>query len=520
MGNKWILFMCFGIIALSVVSCSYASNETDILNNTINTVSINITSGNFESDNYNNDSFEDLNSNIDNISIYYGERIDIDWRFDEHSNCTVYIDNKLVNFISDLRFGGTINMYNYEFNYYYEDFLKSIYPDVGLHNISIIFEFDTPQKYDITMESYKNNFEDSRYVYNVLLFHFNFNENYKAKKRYSYNAALNILKKDKTVHITNISSFASYTNPILYNVIVDNIENSTFVLISNKTGIVTEDIGFGGMKQEFSFDKLRHKIKPGVYNLTVVNDHDNTVDTASFTLYNDIIINTTYKIEDNNVILNVELWCEYDTPIKFTMHKLINGTEYKYRVVSKEILANPNNHKFNFEICFDDVDNNNYTIDIWDYYYRIDEISFTVNYTHVNETEIYDDSCDVNETSNVSDIVKRNVSGGNDSNIDINGTNSKDTNNTDVNQNLIKNSTHSNSYRYHKSDVDYFRKVISDFGDLSSSVDSISGDDTNSYELIKKADLNSSNNVFSNLGIIILLFIVFMIGFLMFKREY
>ena len=503
--------MCFGIIALSVVSCSYASNETDILNNTINTVSINNTSRNFESDNYNNDSFEDLNSDIDNISIYYGERIDIMGGFDEYGNCTVYIDNKLVNFISDLKYG-TINMYNYDYRHY-EDFLKSIYPNVGLHNMSILFEFENPHKYDVTIEMSK---ED---ISNVLWFHFNVNENSKAKKKYSYNTTLNIQKKEKTVDIINISS-ASYTNPLRYDVIVVNPDNSSFIFISNKTNIVIWDSSFGYKERTYSFEGLRHKIKPGVYSLTVVNDYDNTFDTASFTLCNDIIINTTYNIKDNDVIFNVKLWCEYNTPIKFTMQKLINGTEYEYRVITKEILANTSNHKFNFEICFDDVDNNEYYVSISDYWSIIDFFYLTVNYTYVNETEICDDSFDVNETSNVSDIVKRNVSGGNDSNIDINGTNSEGTNNTDVNQILIKNSTHSNSYRYHKSDVDYFRKVISDFGDLSSSVDSISGDDTNSYELIKKADLNSSNNIFSNLGIIILLFIVFMIGFLMFKREY
>ena len=503
--------MCFGIIALSVVSCSYAGNETDILNDTVNTVSINVPSVDLESDNYDNDSFEEVNSGIDNISIYYGERIDIDWGFDEQGNCTVYIDNKLVNFISDLRSGGTINMYNY----YYEDFLNSIYPDVGLHNMSIIFEFNTPQKYDVTMERYKEDLEDSSYVYNVLGFHFNVNENFKAKKRYSYNTTLNILKKDKTVHIINMSPFASYSNPLLYNVIVDNPENSSFVFISNKTGIVISDISFGDIERTYSFEGLLHKIMPGVYNLTVVNDYDNIFDTASFTLFNDIIINTTYNIKDNDVILNVELRCEYNTPIQFAMYELINGTPFEYRVITKEILANANNHKFNFEICFDEVDNNDYYVAISDYWGNLDYFYFMVNYTFVNETGIGEDIGDVNESLNVSVIVKRNVLGGyNGSNAVGNGANG-----TGADLDLKENSADSNPHQSHKSNA-HGREVISDFGDLVSSIVSSSNENANSYELVGKSALKSSNNIFSNLGIIILLFIVFMIGFLMFKREY
>ena len=168
--------MCFGIISLFVASSSYATNETDILNDTVDRVNINTQSFDLESENYDAGSFDDANSDIDNISIYYGERIDIDWGLEEQGNCTVYIDNKRVNFISDLKYG-TINMYNYDYNNY-EDFLNSIYPDAGLHNMSIIFEFDTPQKYDVTMETYK----DDSDKFNVLWFHFNVNEDLKAKK--------------------------------------------------------------------------------------------------------------------------------------------------------------------------------------------------------------------------------------------------------------------------------------------------------------------------------------------------
>ena len=61
MGNKWILFMCFGIISLLVASCSYATNETDILNDTVDTSSINTKSVDLEYENYDNNSFEDAN---------------------------------------------------------------------------------------------------------------------------------------------------------------------------------------------------------------------------------------------------------------------------------------------------------------------------------------------------------------------------------------------------------------------------------------------------------------------------
>ena len=408
----------------------------------------------------------------------------------------------MVNFISDLKYG-TINMYNYDYNNY-KDFLNSIYPDAGLHNISIIFEFDTPQKYDVTMKTYKDDSEDY-YDYNVLWFHFNINENLKAKKRYAYNTILNILKKEKTIHITNISS-ASYTNPLRYDVIVANPDNSSYVFISNKTGIVISDTSFGYRERTYSFDGLRHKMKPGVYSLTVVNDYDNTFDTAPFTLCNDIIISTTYKIKENDVILNVEIWCEYNTPIEFTMQKLINGTEYEYRTITREISASTNNHKFNFEICFDDVDPNGYLVSISDYWSTIDFFNLTVDYNSVNETGISEDNNDVNETVNVSNKYN------NDSNINGNG--------TGTNLNLKENNADPHSYKSHESKGNDFKEVISGFGDFIESKDSISSENTNSYEIISKSALKSSNNIFSNLGIIILLFIAGIIGYLKFKREY
>lgn len=499
--------MCFWIIALFVASCSYASNETDILNNTIDTDCINIPLSDLESDSYDNDSFEDMNSDIDNISIYYGERIDINWDFEENCSCTVYIDDKLANFLYDSGYG-TVNMYYYDYTEY-NDFLNSVYPDEGLHNISITFEFDTPQKYDIVVEVFRDELENSR-VINYVWFYFHVNEDIKPHKRYSYNTTLNILKKDKTVHIMNISS-ASYSNPLCYEVIVDNPENSSFIFISNKTDIVISDISFGHMERTYYFDGLKHKIKPGVYNLTVVNEYDNTFDTASFTLCNDIIIDTTYKIKDNNVIFNVELECEYNTPIEFALYRIINGIPYEYRIVSKDILANTNAPKFNFEICFNDVEYSDYYISISDYWSTIDYFYFTVNYTNVDEYRSDNDIGVMNETVNVTDIVLKNISGIYGSNVSDNGANT----NLDLKENIAK----SNLYHAHKFNAEDIREGMGDFGDLISSVDSISREDANSYNLISKSPLKLSKNIFSNSGIIILLFIVFIIGFLMFKRE-
>ena len=81
----------------------------------------------------------------------------------------------------------------------------------------------------------------------------------------------------------------------------------------------------------------------------------------------------------------------------------------------------------------------------------------------------------MNETVNISDIVKRNTSGiYNDNDMEGN-----DTNGVDANLDLKENSTNSNSQQSHKSNGEDFREKNSDFGDLISSVDSISGKDTN-----------------------------------------
>lgn len=509
MRNRLILIICFGIIALFVASCSYASNETDFLNNTISTDNITVLSVDLKSDN--NDKIN-IDSDIDNISIDYGERIDIDWDcealsgdFNEHCNCHVYIDGKLVNFISDLY---DVNMYYY--NFQDSNFLNSIYPDVGLHNFSVIFEFDTPQKYDVSLESYKK-YDDT--IYKVLFFKFNVNENSEAKKRYSYNTTLNILNKDKTVHIRNISLLTTYKNPLFYKVIVDNPDNSFFIIISNTDGIIHYDYG-SGRNNDFDFQDLKNKIKPGVYNLTVVNDFDNTFDTASFTLFNDIIINTTYKIENNDVIIDVKLWSEYTTPIQFNMYK-INGTVYEqYRSITKEISVNDNNHNFNLKIRFNNVDNENYDVVILDYYNIIDDINFTVNYTFINETKINEDIININKTVKISDNVENNLSDDNRSNT---GGNANSINNTNYNSDLKENTSDSNSQ---KSNVyDDFKKVISGLGDLANNVNSISNENVNSYEIIKNS-ASKSLDMFSNMGILILLLIAFIVGFLRLKHEY
>lgn len=502
MDIKWILFLCLVIFMLSATSCSYA-NKTNTLNYTYGTVSINDSPLDLKSNSNFNNSFNKVNSNSDNFSIYYGERIEIDGISDVKYNCTVFIDNKLVNFISN--FSTTVNMYNYD-----SVMLNSFYPNVGLHNLSIIFEFDTPQKYDVKIDSFKKEHipDYNKSMNHCLQFWFNVNDESTAKKRYSYNTTFNILKK-KTVHIINISSFATYSNELLFNVMVDNPENSSFCFISNKTGVVADDSyrGYGLLGDMYDFDNLRYKINPGVYNLTIVNTYDNTFDTASFILYNDISINTTYKIKDNDVILNVEMWCEYNTPIQFRMNKLINETRYDYRVISKEILSNDNNHKFNFEICFNNVDNNDYWVDIWDYQNRIDEIYFTVN-AFVDETEISGDIIDVNETGD----VEKNVSNSYGNNAGVNGFGD--------NLNLKGNSTNSNSHKIFNVHNNDFREVINGCGGFTSKIDFISSENANSYEINEKSVSKSVNNMFSNLGIIILVLIAFMLGFFRFKRQY
>lgn len=195
------------------------------------------------------------------------------------------------------------------------------------------------------------------------------------------------------------------------------------------------------------------------------------------------------------------------------MFKLINETAYEYRIITKEILVYDDNHKFNFEVCFNDVDNNDYCIYIFDYSGNLDYFYFTVNYTFVDETEIIEEIKDVNDTVNISDNVEGNVSDGYNSNNTVGNGNSS-------NLNLKGNITDYNSHQSYKSDVcdDDFREVVSDFGDLVSSVDSISSENANSYELIEKSVSKSVSNIFSNLGIVILLFIAFIVGFLYFKR--
>lgn len=525
MWNGWILFTCFGIIALSVVSCSYANNEIDILNNT---VGINTPPVDLESNNQNNDILDDANSNI---SIYYGERIDLDWEYDEpkdgelgwdyneHCNCTVYIDNKLVNFIQDFKYGRTINMYNYD-SYYSED-LNSIYPNVGLHNISIIFEFNNPQKYDITINKYKNESED-RYICNVLLFRFNINDDSEAKKRYSYNATLNILKKDKTVHITNISSFATYREyPLI--VFFSNV-SSCYIIISNETEIILFRNYYSpdGYCYINFFVDLENKIRPGIYNFTVVNEYDNTFDSSLFNFYNDLRVNVTYNIKGNDVIFNVDAWCEFNCYLAFELFIIINETYKTYMDIIKEISIKNNNYKLNFDVCFNNIENNYYYANCYKInlidgsYYSIGDFSFLINNTFVNETGFIEDVSDVNETDNVSDIVEKNVSNTyNGNNTDGDGTGG---NGTGDNLNLKGNSTNSHS---HKSNVhnDDFKEVISGFGDLASSVDPVSSEHANSYELIEKSTSKSSDNIFANLGIIILLLIALIVGFLRFKRE-
>ena len=59
-----------------------------------------------------------------------------------------------------------------------------------------------------------------------------------------------------------------------------------------------------------------------------------------------------------------------------------------------------------------------------------------------------------------------------------------------------------------------FKEIVGDFGE------SISSENSNSYDIIKNSAFKSTNNLISSLEFVILLFIVFIVGFLKFKYKY
>ena len=156
--------------------------------------------------------------------------------------------------------------------------------DVGLHNISLIFNFNNFKSKDV------NIFLDENSTLN-----FKFNKNYGSHitDTFVYYSTWNILKKDKTIHILNFT-YNNLCEMGEYIIHMDNLDlweddNSPYleilycgpfgIIISSNNKIIYKesDTGiFEGLRELYEIYEV------GVYNFTVINFLDGTMDSVLF----------------------------------------------------------------------------------------------------------------------------------------------------------------------------------------------------------------------------------------------
>ena len=500
--NKIILILCMFFI-ISMISVTHATHE---LNETLENDELLI--------NYNNsfDTLEDNEtSNYNNyqlkpeITIVKSEDIPIKINSPVSGEITVCIDSK---YNSSLSFEGNevIKVPTYDplyFSYFDTDFINL---DVGIHNVSFLLYLNTDDYYTTNfsiINSYLTIDIIQNYSFNLPNYSFNFPK---------YEINLNVIKKNKTVHILDVDSA-----PISYILNVkfkcDNDEDEFCVIVSKEDNIIEtwlENYEFN-QNSDSIFEFEWYDIKPvGKYNITVVNLKDGTSDSAPFNVYNEIkLINSTYRINNDNMDVYIELESEYNTTIE--SYVWVNGT--CLHSIMKNILVNSNNHNFNFEFNFNNLLPGKYEFilsDKWYIYSFPFEIknNSDVNYSNYNGSI---DDVPINITLNNTEIVFNSTFDDSNSNISIfNDKNNSDSD--DSNHNGFNNSNHRQFHEKNKN-IDLKRNI----GDLISS--SSQDDSIKSYELSKKSVSKSVKNIYTTIGLIILFILSFLIGYFKFRKN-
>ena len=227
---------------------------------------------------------------------------------------------------------------------------------------------------------------------------------------------------------------------------------------------------------------------------------------ALFRFFNDLqIINSTYSIKNNCVNFFININSEYNLSVEAYVWDL-NET-YSPSII-KNISINENSNEFYLNFTFNNLTPNNYECVFNqrdNYECVLLKIPFVI--TNYSETE-YSNNQNKNDTLNMTinstyndSIVNMSISGNNNSHSGL--SNNGSLNNTNQ---QITNKNQNNSVK------DKIKSVG------NNNIKSKNNDDSSKYyELSEKNVSKSINNIWINLGLIIILFISLLIGYIKFK---
>ena len=494
--NKKLMILLLLILVILQISSVNAYNKTefDIINEKINStdgLKLHINNA-FHEDNIS----ESNEYNGNKMEFNQGDMIPIHINSLKNGELKVLVDDKEYgswNFSKN----ETILIPTYNLESFDNDSIMNI--DVGLHNISFIFNFKYYSRYtaDISID------ENSALTFQI-------NKKYTTHdftNRYTYNSTLNILKKEKSIHIVKFK---------YYNLIdggdcqihVDNYQEELIfyygIIISNKEEIIYKE-RFYIPHVEFTTDMgLYYVQNVGFYNFAVVNLVDGTSDSIIFkaSKYKPNL-NISYIINESNITFQI-INPKYDYYLPDYVITVDNLT--------KEIIMLPENGTACI-VSFENLNHGIHTMTLYCYEYTyiesfFYEMTFKIGNNSSNPYQginsfINQSNSDNNVSHNLT-FIKGNRTG---NNINLVGGDGK-------NHNHIRNS---NSKK--KNNVEFKEeRITSAFGDIKSSDLSEDLSTQKSYEIVEKSILNS-NHVFIQLSLIIIVFLSLVIGYFKFKKN-
>ena len=476
MFNKKILLM-ISLFLIVILQISFVSaqndNQTEIIDESSEYCK---TDNNLSSDFQNNIE----NDDCDVIERYQG---DIPIRIDSPSSgvLTIFIDGREYD-LWPFDEKDIIHISTYNFKSFDDDSYRNI--DVGQHNLSLIFDFDMVGCDDAEI------FLDENSVLN-----FKFSNPITDNYRYTYNATLNILKKDRTIHISEFT-FYNLLKPAQCVIRIDNLEryyDEEYFFPGLMGVIVKKDKEvfkwmYYELENPFIIDFVLDE--EGVYNFTVINFIDGTMDWVMFKAekYRPEF-NVSYIIDKNTIKINLanltDCYNDWAKIIVDNISKELPLYEYKQNnwTVTFENLSS-GVHSLNIEFCGDSW--------IEDVYYNatfvIEEGSdFDKGDVSLNNSDYTNSS--VSEENYTSGLIKSNgTSGG----LPHSGEVIK--NHRAGNSHSVKNTVNSQE--------SVMNSLIGDAGsDSSSSL-------KKSHEIVKKSIFNLNNDLIPFLFIVIVIILL------------
>ena len=502
MSNKGIvLFLVFLLLFISYTSFVSAAENNETGFSEIEDKNHELSFNNsIENDHVCELNNEDRYENI--IEFNQGDKIPIIIDNPVDGNITVLIDN---NWYGTWNFSksNTILIPTYNSASFYNNSIKNI--DVGTHEISLIFNFNFSYYIDADIS-----IDDD----STLNFEFFNTTNKNFSNTYIYNSLINILKKEKTIYISEFSNVISFYQFDPYKVTIENYINwdkknySFGTIVSNKSEIVYKsDIDCEDFDYTYTDEGYGFLPKIGFYNLTVVNFADGTMDSRIFEVFKYYPeFNMTYLINQyNDVTVIIK-----PNNILYTTNATINMDNNM-----ETILINLNSEIYN--ITFEKLKSGVHFMSI---YCPEDDFSEQYNYNITFEIK---DSSHINKLPDTISIVPDDISFIMFPNLVLFSDGAFLSSNSDCGiinfqDIIIVNNSGSGEYNFDGNSNITGESMSVGYGDSVDSSLSESSSNVKSYEISKKSASKSIDNFLTKLGLTIVSCMSFMVGYIRFEK--